>query len=94
MKVPTTIRINGRQWRIVRAPLPTDHGLTDHRTRTVTLDTALTGEDLKDTLLHELLHACLGEESGFYLSSNKEELMIRLLAPRLLGVLKQIRSWK
>lgn len=93
MKVPRTLRIAGRRWKVVRGPCAETEdprvGECDHATRTITIAEHLTGADLEQTMCHELLHACL-PEANFIVTLKQEELLVELLCQRLPGVIKQV----
>lgn len=52
-----SVYINGQRWKIRRARLRGKCGDCDYGTRTIRIDSRITGTDLLDTLLHELVHA-------------------------------------
>ena len=52
-----TVYINGERWKIRRAKLRGKYGDCDYKTRTIRIHHTLTGTELLDTLLHELIHA-------------------------------------
>lgn len=86
MKLPKTMLINGETWKIVRKPL-FRRGLMGqciHRTRQIEICSTLTGTELEDTFLHELLHACA---KGFF-QEDIEETMVSRMTPTLLAALK------
>jgi hypothetical protein len=61
-----TVYIAGQRWKIQRARLRTLYGDCNYDLRRIRIDQRLTGTDLLDTLLHELIHARwpdLAEES-------------------------------
>jgi hypothetical protein len=90
VKIPTSLKINGKTWKVVREDTPDfDDGETDFSTRTIRLAPRLSGEDLSVCFLHELLHACAGLEVDLF-AEGWDELFVTLLAPRLLPVLKQV----
>lgn len=60
MKIPTTLQIANRTWTVRRKKLRKAYGTTNFGRATITLDSALTGELLDHTFLHELLHATSG----------------------------------
>lgn len=65
-------------------------GHTDHGTLRLLVNTALAADQVRDTLLHETLHALaflsgLSSEWG----SEKEEAVVRRLSPLLLDVLRR-----
>ncbi|NQW46641.1 MAG: hypothetical protein HQ464_02615 [Planctomycetes bacterium] len=52
-----TVYIAGQRWKIIRARLRLKYGECDYDTRTIRIDERLTGRELLDTLIHELVHA-------------------------------------
>jgi hypothetical protein len=52
-----TVYIGDQRWKIVRATLRGKYGDCDYTNRVIRIHHTLTGTDLMDTLLHELLHA-------------------------------------
>ena len=87
-KVPKALTINGERWTVVRANLARRGlwGLCVHTKREIRLDSGLRGQELAETFLHEVLHACLPER----FNAKTEEKMVFRLAPRLLGALQGI----
>lgn len=95
MKLPATVTITGHPWRIVEEP-PLDnnnYGECEFTTRTIRIAPGLSERDFEETLVHELLHACGGNEVDLYMGTKANELLITLTAPRLLDVLKEL-GWK
>ncbi len=90
MKLPRSLLISGRRWKVVRGdPGEGDVGSCDYANRTITLDPRLEGNDLESTAIHEILHACL-PEAQIVVSERVEELLVELLSQRVGGVLKQL----
>ena len=52
-----TVYIAGQRWKIQRARLRSLYGDCDYEKRRIRIHHTLTGTDLLDTLLHELIHA-------------------------------------
>jgi hypothetical protein len=52
-----TVYIAGERWKIVRSKLRGKYGECDYNARTIRIHDTLTGTDLLDTLLHEVIHA-------------------------------------
>lgn len=63
-------------------------GSCSHRTETITVDPDQTPGMQRDTLLHECLHAVLGN-SGAQLEDDEEERLVRTLSPLLLDLLRR-----
>jgi hypothetical protein len=53
----TTVEIHGDRWKIVKAKLRGCYGDCNYATKTIRIHHTLTGTELMDTLLHELIHA-------------------------------------
>lgn len=93
MNPPKSFKVDGKKWTVKVDKLPDDlDGMTEWDTRTITISPTHT-EPFDEILLHEILHACAGKEVDLYLDG-KDELLVTLMAPRLLSVLKQINCWK
>jgi hypothetical protein len=52
-----TVYIAGQRWQVRRARLRGKYGDCDYATRTIRIDDRISGTELLDTLLHELVHA-------------------------------------
>lgn len=52
-----TVYIAGQRWKLRRAKLNRKYGDCDYATRTIRIDERISGIELLDTLLHELVHA-------------------------------------
>jgi hypothetical protein len=88
VRLPRTLTINGERWRVVRKPM-LHRGLFGQcvpSLREIQICSWLTGDDLADTFLHEVLHACMGP--GW--KEEDEEAVVSRLAPKLLRVLDSI----
>jgi hypothetical protein len=59
------------------------YGETDERTATINLDVDASPEVVRDAVLHEILHAIL------LMYDKDDEDLVRLLAPMLLGVMRE-----
>jgi len=55
--VNRTVWIGNQRWKIRRAKLRGEYGHCDYATKTIRIHHTLTGTELMDTLLHELIHA-------------------------------------
>jgi len=80
--------------RLLRVASPSQEvrGLFIPKTRDIYIDAAQPRADQDETLLHEVLHACLdghAEEGGEVLSDMHEERAIGLISPRLLPILRR-----
>jgi hypothetical protein len=86
MKLPKTMLINGEPWKITRKPLYRRAlmGQCIHRKREIQICNTLTGDELEDTFLHEVLHACA---KGVF-NDDFEEAFIGRVTPTLLFALK------
>jgi hypothetical protein len=89
MALPKRIELAGRRWRIVEGDLTAHEavGLCDSTTATITVAPGQEAWELRDTLLHELLHAILRSQGRPY-DEGPEELYVGALAPGLLGALR------
>lgn len=58
-----TIYIGDQRWRLERIRLRTDAGQCDYTAKKIRLCSSLTGVDLLDTLIHEMIHARWGDLS-------------------------------
>lgn len=63
------------------------YGRYDERTATIMVDTNCHLDVLKETLVHELLHAII-KQTNSTMSDDDEESLVRSLSPLLYGVLK------
>lgn len=93
MKPPKRVTVAPHVYTVEWAkPSGLDHeqyGCTDVGRTTITLAPGMSGSMQRDTLLHEVLHAALDQTGWAHrLGSKREELLVRALAPVLLGVLR------
>jgi hypothetical protein len=92
MKPPKTVRIGPAKWKIRLADLPElddKLGLTMSRHSTIVIHENQSAAAMRDTVVHEILHAVLvdaGISIALGIDHDDEERMVRLLAPALLGV--------
>jgi hypothetical protein len=63
------------------------YGLIEYKTQVIRLRRGCHPDGIRETLLHEILHACF-REAGGPLKGDTEEKAIRALAANLLGVLR------
>ena len=100
MKGPDKVRVGPHRYRIrydkdaidLKA---TEHnerrlyGLTEPVSQLIHIDPTLAASQMRDTVLHEVLHACLSLiGADEFLSPSKEERLVRALSPALLQVLR------
>lgn len=88
VRLPKKVEINGRTWRVVVKPL-VHRGMSGqcvHRKREIQIERDLPADEVAETFLHELMHACLTED----VANRTEETLVARLAPRLLAALKGI----
>jgi hypothetical protein len=90
MRRPSKVKIGPSTYSITTDPAPTldAHelwGYCDTATCTLHIDASLRGPRAREVVMHEVLHACLGEMGGAGL---KEERIVATLAPILLAVLR------
>ena len=90
--IPKTLKINGRKWKVV-VEEQEDRGHCDHDARVITVADRLDKQDAEETFIHELLHALIPEQECVW-TEKQEELVVELLAPRLLATLKSMGAWK
>ena len=85
-RLPKTVTINGKPWRVVLKPLFAKgfYGLCLRTAREIQIDDTITGDEREETFLHELMHACIRER----VSDEAEERLVDRMAPRLLAALK------
>ncbi len=91
MRVPRSIRLGGKEWSVKRSRgllAEEVSGECDYDNATIRLATKLSPFDLKDTLLHEVLHAILGQQSSWFRSVEEEEQYVLAIATGLTGVLQ------
>lgn len=90
MRRPKALRIGGREWRI-RSVSPDKMGdacgLCHYDKGRIDVATGMTPFDLRDTLLHEALHALLARH-GFERTAGMEEAFVTPLATELIGLLQ------
>lgn len=90
MKLPRSITIRGKKWKVVRGDPGDGHeGECDPATRTITIAERLDAQDTEAVFWHEILHALL-PEAQIIVSERTEEIIVELLSQRIGGVLKQI----
>lgn len=89
MRLPRSVTIEGKRWRVVRKPLFRRGlvGLCVHRKREIWICTAVPRSELREVFLHEVMHACLPEP----FARRTEEAMVTRLAARLVRVLPRLR---
>jgi hypothetical protein len=64
------------------------YGLIEYKTQVIRLRRATHPDSMRETLLHEIIHACF-RESGSPLKFGTEEKAVRALASNVLGVLRR-----
>jgi len=81
MKVPQSITMAGVRVRIQFRDLGDDdcYGAYSHRRKLITIDKALKGKDLHDTIRHEMLHAALGISGLSFCETYEEEAIVRCM---------------
>lgn len=88
MKIPDELKIRRSTWRIViDDKIENTHnavGLCIYSTKRIVLSPDQSRNELEDTFLHEILHACF--PNGI-VADRTEEKIVRRLAPVLLRVL-------
>lgn len=92
MKPPRSVRIGPHRWRIKRSAIDADpdlYGRTVERRLTILLAPGSAPSQLRDTLVHELLHAIWSQCAlGDLTDDDGQERVVGSLAPWLLGALR------
>lgn len=90
MLLPSSLRIGGRPWAIQETTKRSlgSHGRCDYASHTISVNTGQDEFDVRDTVLHETLHALL-EGAPFKRSPEQEERYVLFLATRLTGLLQE-----
>lgn len=86
--IPTTLRIAGADWAVVKARLEGAFGQCDDDQKTITVDPdccAILFHEV-DTVIHEVMHAVLRQQGRLH--TPEEELHVRALATGLAGVFR------
>lgn len=88
MKLPRSLNINGKRWRVVLKPLARRGMLGQclHAKREIQIDQDIPTTERQEVFLHEVIHACLPERW----SMGREEKIVFRLSPRLLNALQGI----
>ena len=92
MKPPPTIKLGGHDWTIRHAASISDseeflYGRTSTRKSLIEVEASQSPQQKRDTVLHEVLHACLTHLS-ITLVDDEEEKIVRGLTPWLLAALR------
>jgi hypothetical protein len=89
---PRSIRISGKEWAVKRVRTAGDLGgacgTCDYTASTISFASSLSPFDQKDTLLHEVFHALLAQQTTWDRPVEEEERYILSLATGLTGVLQ------
>lgn len=91
MGVPKSIRLGGKEWRVKRKRRVDSEGSCgecDYATSTLSVATGLSPFDLKDTLLHETIHAILAQHTQWVRTVEEEEAYVLAIATGITGVLQ------
>lgn len=89
--LPAELRIGPHTYRVRLSDKLEEYGHTDNRQSKIRLAGWQADGQLRDTLLHEALHAivwCSGGSRLLALSDEDEERMVRLISPWLLQLLR------
>lgn len=89
--MPLRLRIGAQWWRVRRRELDPDgrdYGWTEPRRLLITLAPRQAAGQLRDTLLHEVLHACWSQ-CALDVDADTEERIVGALAPWLLLTLRE-----
>jgi hypothetical protein len=96
MYIPKSVRIKKSKWKIILSDIKLDtkmyNGLCIHQSREILIDPNLPRNEIEETFIHELLHACFPDGICSY---KKEEMIVTELARHLQPVWKQLlRQYK
>lgn len=84
MKPPLTLDLLGKRWAVSFKKDSKNFGTCDHAKCVINLTTTQGAENMKDTLLHEIVHAL--ETEGQLKMSERQ---VRILSTLLLAALRQ-----
>jgi hypothetical protein len=88
LRPPRNVKVGPHRYRVISdkdALMEAASGRTDRERLTICLDPTLAGSALADTLVHELVHACLAVVA---LGDDVEEQVALALGPGLLALLR------
>lgn len=89
--MPKQVRVGAFTFAVDLAPIPTEHqpawGVTTPHLERIVLEPSQRGNFLRDTFLHEVIHACLFV-SGVNVAELDEERLVAALSPVLLAALR------
>lgn len=94
MNIPQSIKIGGHDYSIVltddkRLQDKKLMGEADHKLLTICIDSTLPDSQKQETLLHEIIHACMYFAGTALEDENKEEMVTSSISPILYTVLKE-----
>jgi len=84
--MPSTLRILGQTWAVEPTAMDPDTRRVGHTSLSklrMEIDDTMAPDQVRDTMLHEVIHACL-----FAIGAGSREKVIRPLAPVLLDALR------
>lgn len=81
------IRVGQTQWEVIVTPHMDDFGRTEYQEATILLNQYQTADQIRDSLLHELLHVLLFSYGIVIGTMEQEEAVVKTLAPVLLELL-------
>ncbi len=88
MKPPRSIDVLGKSWTVVIQEMEdTDYGMCEHAKNRIIVSPKQSTDSMRDTLLHELLHAI-----DIELQAKMGERRVRLIATGLLQVLRHNKA--
>lgn len=90
MKPPQRIRISPHTWRLRRCPVDVDgelHGALQERELRILVARGHAPSQLRDTVLHEVLHA-IWAQCGLEFEHDDQERVVASMSPRLLACLR------
>ena len=77
---PTSVVVFGYKFKIKYLTLADNHGETNLDTKEIYIDSKVVGDNLKNTILHEVIHAILLiSGQSFHLAHEYEEALVRTL---------------
>jgi Zn-dependent peptidase ImmA (M78 family) len=92
MNLPDSVRVGAATYTFKRRKMDALYGQTHHRKAVINLNTKQADTQLRDTVLHEILHVIFNQAGMASIldtwTHEHEEMMTRLLAPWVLSVIR------
>ena len=93
VKPPTRVKIGASMWTVAVVKDLSDasgdlYGRSSPRSVSIEMSASQDGQQMRDTLLHEVMHA-ICSNIPLFKNSQQEERVLRALAPWLLAVLRE-----